>query len=1095
MDRTQRHRRIVAAGSLVTLLGEPDGRAILEAEADDASIDDRERLVTRSALDHLLLLHANQERSRAALGFLGTDDVLIVPGFMGSALKDVRGPHGLIWIDPRLFLDDGEVAALELAKYHPGVPEQDLDAGVQIESPGAIPAIYELLRLDLNFRRYDAEIVPFDWRKDIEPSAVLLADRIRNRLGHITRPLHVIAHSQGTLVARRAIQMMGADQARKLVNHLVLLGPASFGTFSAAFALAGSHESFATAQKYGVKLPPNYPAVFQSFTGLYQLLPSNPALFPNNGFDPEQFGAANFWQTGVDKARLKYGFAWGNDIDTSFFNDRTAIILGDQPTVGAAKFAGGALVPDGTSVQGDGTVPDFLAKIPGVQRIYRAPGIDHMTMPMHPSVLAAVRAILRGDAPAIAPLAMTRGDGVPILASPAPQPSVRSRTAGARAASAGAATPKKLAPLRRREPPAPPYRRLRVFSFDPLLATKLETLEIARITINVPWEADGRLGEGPVGEYVEVVDYDPASGCFYAPVDLTHPRLTAQDGLPPSESDPQFHQQMTYAVSMATIATFEKALGRVALWAPHLVRDEDGEVVRAPTEKEYVPRLRIYPHALRDANAYYDPDRHALLFGYFPSREQPGGETLPGGTVFACQSFDIIAHETAHALLHGLHRHYLYPSNPDVLAFHEAFADAVALFQHFSHVDVVRHQLARTRGDLDQENLLGELAWQFGQAMGKRRGALRQYINIEPDASKYATTTEPHDLGAILVAALFLAFRKIYKQRSADLYRIATGGTGKLAEGQIHPDLVARLADEATKAAKHMLIMCVRALDYVPPVDITFGEYVRALVTADYDLVRDDDLHYRVAVIDSFRSWGIYPEGVNVLDESALLWDAPPEWARDALRDVVRTLNLDDWGLRSDRRAAFLRMDENAATVRKWLFTNARQMGDAGQSLGVKVYGTSYQSVPRNTSNPPLPRFEVHSLRPCIRIGPDGEERIDLVAEIVQWRAGFFDEEVQLKVDSAKEPWAFTAKERAGKKRPLLPTATNQPDFWFRGGSTLLIDPRSGEIRYCIKKSILSDSRLARQRAFERQGAFSSTAALYFNKRNRNPFAMLHSDD
>ena len=29
-------------------------------------------------------------------------------------------------------------------------------------------------------------------------------------------------------------------------------------------------------------------------------------------------------------------------------------------------------------------------------------------------------------------------------------------------------------------------------------------------------------------------------------------------------------------------------------------------------------RLRIYPHALRDRNAFYSPDKKALLFGYFP---------------------------------------------------------------------------------------------------------------------------------------------------------------------------------------------------------------------------------------------------------------------------------------------------------------------------------------------------------------------------------------------------------------------------------------------------------------------------------------------
>ena len=34
--------------------------------------------------------------------------------------------------------------------------------------------------------------------------------------------------------------------------------------------------------------------------------------------------------------------------------------------------------------------------------------------------------------------------------------------------------------------------------------------------------------------------------------------------------------------------------------------------------------------------------------------------------------------------------------------------------------------------------------------------------------------------------------------------------------------------------------MCLRAFEYLPPVDVTFGDYLRALVTADRDLYRED---------------------------------------------------------------------------------------------------------------------------------------------------------------------------------------------------------------------------------------------------------------
>ena len=274
----------------------------------------------------------------------------------------------------------------------------------------------------------------------------------------------------------------------------------------------------------------------------------------------------------------------------------------------------------------------------------------------------------------------------------------------------------------------------------------MEVAVINQVTLQVPWEPD--LTPGPVGEYLEVVDYDPASGCYYAPVDLNNPTVLAEDGWAPSEGTPQFHQQMVYAVAMTAIRNFERALGRRALWSPHFVEDE-----RGAWKGEYVPRLRIYPHALRQANAYYSPLKKALLFGYFPADASDPAGHLPGGMVFTCLSHDVVVHETTHALLDGLHRRFIEATNPDSLAFHEAFADICALFQHFSFPEVLKHQLGKTQGDLTRQNLLGELAQQFGAATGLR-GALRSAIGevdengqwrpLKPVAGEYLKVREPH---------------------------------------------------------------------------------------------------------------------------------------------------------------------------------------------------------------------------------------------------------------------------------------------------------------------------------------------------------------
>ena len=367
----------------------------------------------------------------------------------------------------------------------------------------------------------------------------------------------------------------------------------------------------------------------------------------------------------------------------------------------------------------------------------------------------------------------------------------------------------------------PPHRRLRAYAFDPSLSLRLDTASINHTVFEVPWEAN--LMVGPCGEYVEVLDYDPASGCWYDPVDLNAVNILAQDGLAPSEGNPQFHQQMVYAVAMNTIANFERALGRQVLWSP---RDASGEASGSRSREVFVRKLRIYPHALRAANAYYSPQKKALLFGYFQG---------PTGTVFSCLSQDIVAHETTHALLDGMHRRYVEDNHPDTLAFHEAFADLVALFQHFTFSEVLRHQIERTRGNLETQSLLGELAQEFGEATGKY-GALRNAIGevgpdgawrlIQPDPKRLGEATEPHERGSILVAAMFSAFLAIYKARTRGLITLASAGSGILPEGALHPSLVDALAAEATKTAKHFLHMAIRALDYCPPFDITYGDYL-----------------------------------------------------------------------------------------------------------------------------------------------------------------------------------------------------------------------------------------------------------------------------
>ncbi|GGH36673.1 hypothetical protein GCM10007423_29110 [Dyadobacter endophyticus] len=604
----------------------------------------------------------------------------------------------------------------------------------------------------------------------------------------------------------------------------------------------------------------------------------------------------------------------------------------------------------------------------------------------------------------------------------------------------------------------PPFRKLRGYAFDPALTLQLDMAPISTIVYKIPWEDAAAatinnqgIRPGPIGEYLEVIDYDPTVGKSYKPVDLNDPYILAQDGLDPSEGNPQFHQQMVYAVAMTTIKNFERALGRKILWADTWDRGT----------KKNVSRLRIYPHALREANAYYSPYKRALLFGYFSSSPADESIQMPASLIFTCLSHDIIAHETTHAILDGMHPNFNQPTNPDVLSFHEAFADIVALFQHFTFPEVLKNQIRKTRGDLAAQNLLGQLAQQFGSAIGNY-GSLRDAIGEidektkqwkpkEPNPDDYRTVMEPHARGSILVAAVFEAFINIYKSRVADLIRIASNGTGILTAGELPEDLVNRLADEAAKSADHVLQMCIRALDYCTPVDINFGDYLRAIITADVDLVNDDSRNYRLAFIDAFRRRGIYPKNIKTLSVESLQFKRNPSFG-PKVQGMFLMISQFLKKFRNDIMDTKSR-DEIYRITQQYIVGNEEQQGLHDQIVQQFDNQTEFENVTglvlnrdwqkfginESRSNKDYPAVLVHNLRLVSRVGPQGGQIHHIVVSLLQ----------QAKVIVKNGEFIGVATNTKEKKRAST----------FMGGCTLIFDLNTLKLRYAISRPLLDTTK------------------------------------
>jgi hypothetical protein len=349
---------------------------------------------------------------------------------------------------------------------------------------------------------------------------------------------------------------------------------------------------------------------------------------------------------------------------------------------------------------------------------------------------------------------------------------------------------------------------------------------------------------------------------------------------------------------------------------------------------------------------------------------------------------------------------------------------------------------AMIQAEIGEDNPMVDLARQFGEAMGNRK-ALRSALGTPPDPRALENCFEPHERGAILVAAIFDAFFTVYINRTRDLIRMAYSDGREIVPNFLHPDLANRLADEASKTAMRIQNICLRALDYCPPVDITFGDYLRALVTSDRDAVADDGRGYRAALINAFRSRGIRPEGVLSYNEDALGWDpyegtrattVSPDFGR-LWKDLNR---FEDEPDRENEESLYQRLWGKAETFRLELGLSAK--------------------------------FDVQakSVNPLQRVRPDGSLQRQIVAELVQMN----------------------------KEAPLDPADPASGTFVFRGGTTILIN-RQGEIRFSISKPMdgpAGEERLRQQREYLGRLAASFPLAPYqpFNPARDLSFQGIH---
>ena len=249
---------------------------------------------------------------------------------------------------------------------------------------------------------------------------------------------------------------------------------------------------------------------------------------------------------------------------------------------------------------------------------------------------------------------------------------------------------------------------------------------------------------------------------------------------------PQFDAVHTFVVVRQTLTMYQRALATAGSTMPFPWQWNSSTDTRP---------LLVFPHGLPNVmNAFYSRSQACLKFGDF----------IPNGAserVFTCRSFDIVSHETAHAVLDGIKPQWLQADAPPQTAgLHESFGDLTAIFLALSQLDQCDAVVAQTKADLHDKSFLTDIAEQFGLALGNSTG-LR---NADNDLKLSEAGAQVHAISQVFTGGVYDVLADLFAHErnpvreddAAVLHRVAGYLGGVLLRALIAaPDTAATYAD------------------------------------------------------------------------------------------------------------------------------------------------------------------------------------------------------------------------------------------------------------------------------------------------------------
>jgi hypothetical protein len=270
----------------------------------------------------------------------------------------------------------------------------------------------------------------------------------------------------------------------------------------------------------------------------------------------------------------------------------------------------------------------------------------------------------------------------------------------------------------------------------------------------------------------------------------------------------------------------------------------------------------------RRLNAYYDGT--GVRFFDFDN----GSETIYGGN-----SSDTVSHEVGHALLDSQRPELFQSLIPEVNAFHEGFADCVALLTALAD-RATRVKLLQVTGDLSQPNFVEANSEYLSAAIKKEFG------NVNPSEPRHALNNFKWQLPSTLQPGKFEDPPNLLTREAHNFSRVFSGAFYDVLRGIFVASgqgTEAALADAAAKSGK-LLVTAVRA---TPETTRYFQAIGRAMVIADG---QQNDGANREAIGKAFADHGIMLGSAAMVAPTAALAGPPPRLTRTAATISATTL-------------------------------------------------------------------------------------------------------------------------------------------------------------------------------------------------------------